>query len=256
MANRSADTTCQILGLPFSCGGVSAVAARVLASRGVVAVPSAPCLRIATCDAKYYRDLKESALLVPDSGAMILFARLRGLPVPERVSGPALFQYLFTHTDFGKAGCFLVNPSDAEGELNVRMLAKKGRVIVPENHYTAPRYALPQVEDAVLLERLRKRRPRVVIINLGGGVQERLAAWLQREWLATEGPDELPTFLCTGAAIAFATGAQGAIPGWAERLYLGWAVRCVQAPQRYIPRYAKALPLLWDILRFGRDAPF
>jgi N-acetylglucosaminyldiphosphoundecaprenol N-acetyl-beta-D-mannosaminyltransferase len=81
-----------------------------------------------------------------------------------------------------------------------------------------------------------------VILSLGGGVQERLGHYLRQNL------SYRPAILCTGAAIAFLSKQQANIPPWADRLMLGWLMRVIYAPRKFLPRYRKALqlaPLLW-----------
>ena len=77
--------------------------------------------------------------------------------------------------------------------------------------------------------------------------QERLGAWLQGRFEKED--TDLPTIICTGAAIAFLTGEQIQIPKWADRLFLGWAMRCIDKPALYIPRYFKSIPVLYYALK-------
>jgi UDP-N-acetyl-D-mannosaminuronic acid transferase (WecB/TagA/CpsF family) len=95
---------------------------------------------------------------------------------------------------------------------------------------------------------LRTAKPRVVFLNLAGGKQEVLGAWL-RERL-----DPCPGIVCTGAAVAFLAGTQAKIPVWADRSGLGWLMRCIYEPKKFIPRYWSALPLIgmvWAASRRG-----
>jgi len=246
----------RILGLPFFGGGLERASDRVLASRGLVSVPSAPCLALAARDREYWRVLASSAVLIPDSGAMALFWRIRGGSI-ARVSGLALLRHMVEEGGLERCGAvFAVDPSEAESRRNRRFLLEQGLVLEPENTYLAPRYGSEAVADEGLLERLLQRRPRYVLIHLGGGVQERLGAWLAREWRRRAGEATMPAFICTGAAIAFLTGVQARIPTWADRFFLGWAARCWQRPGVFVPRYVKSFALVWHILRYGAESPW
>jgi UDP-N-acetyl-D-mannosaminuronic acid transferase (WecB/TagA/CpsF family) len=76
------------------------------------------------------------------------------------------------------------------------------------------------------------------MINIGGGVQERLGFYLK------ENLSYRPSIICVGAAIAFITGQQAAIPVWADTLMLGWFLRCLHAPKKFAPRIWKGLRLM------------
>lgn len=99
-----------------------------------------------------------------------------------------------------------------------------------------------EIDDPLLIELLRTRRVRHIVVALGGGTQERLGLYLKRNL------EYRPAIHCIGAAIAFLSGDQVRIPDWADQLYLGWLFRCLSAPRRYVPRYWSAFmlfPLLW-----------
>ncbi len=100
------------------------------------------------------------------------------------------------------------------------------------------------LSDPELLAWIEARKPAYVIVNIGGGVQERLGYHLKMN-LAHR-----PAIVCTGAAIAFITGVQANIPPWADRNMLGWLFRCFQAPRKFIPRYWKALRLIQILARY------
>jgi hypothetical protein len=80
------------------------------------------------------------------------------------------------------------------------------------------------------------------------GEDHLLEAWL-RERL-----DPCPGIVCTGAAVAFLAGTQAKIPVWADRSGLGWLMRCIYEPKKFIPRYWSALPLVWMVWSGARAA--
>jgi len=123
-----------------------------------------------------------------------------------------------------------------------------------EEAYIAPMYPAKNLKDEVLYEQLRGRNPSMVVLCIGGGVQERLGYWL-RERYRQDGIHKCPTILCTGAAIGFLSGNQVRIPVWADRLYLGWLMRCLHNPKTFIPRYLSAVPLAYLIARYGSKDP-
>ncbi len=91
---------------------------------------------------------------------------------------------------------------------------------------------------------LEARRPAVIFVNVGGGVQEQLG-WFLRRSLSYR-----PAILCTGAAIAFLTGGQADIPPWADRFYLGWLLRVLENPARFGRRYLASIGLVEMLVRY------
>lgn len=104
--------------------------------------------------------------------------------------------------------------------------------------YVAPIYPKDNIVDYKLLNILENLKPKFILINLGGGVQERLGLFLKNNL------SYKPSIICTGAAIAFFTGNQGKTPVWFDKLCLGWLFRCISNPKLYIKRYYNALRLI------------
>ena len=96
---------------------------------------------------------------------------------------------------------------------------------------------------------IEERRPRHIVVSIGGGTQERLGLYLRSELNCK------PSIHCIGAAIAFLSGDQVQIPRWADHIYLGWLFRCLSNPRRYMPRYWDARKLLSLMIRYGGSLP-
>ena len=241
----------RILQIPFACGELKDLVDAALDGRGLVTAPSAPCLAIAAKDPVYTEQLAASKLAIPDSGAMVLMWRLACPKTPlRRMSGLAFLEGILKDPRIRQPNALLlVDPSIEASKRNQRFLNYMGIDIKDDDHYVAPMYKPTAVEDPALLRRLREKEPRYVLINLGGGIQERLGAWLQANLEQESDGSNQPTIICTGAAIAFLTGQQTSIPRWADRLYLGWAIRCLGKPSLYVPRYFNAIPVLYYTLK-------
>jgi N-acetylglucosaminyldiphosphoundecaprenol N-acetyl-beta-D-mannosaminyltransferase len=238
--NRQLQT---VLGIKFLMGGYSA-AKRLLDNGALMVVPSAPVLERTRQDPLLHAVLKSSDFALPDSGLMVTVLKyMKGIRL-DKLSG-LTFLRLFMEEEILKQerSLFLVDPDEEEMRINHRLLRSQGIKIEYSDHYVAPIYSAGQVEDGYLLQTLGKKRPKYVLINLGGGIQERLGLYL-KEKLSYN-----PGIICTGAAIAFLTGKQASIPPIFDTLHLGWLLRCLHDPKRFIPRYLKGLRLIPLILK-------
>jgi len=145
---------------------------------------------------------------------------------------------------------YWVMPSRESMSRNLEWLNGRGQRVSENDCYVAPHYPRGEkVEDAELLAELERRRPEHVFVCIGSGVQEKLGLYLKRD--LTYGPG----IHCIGAAIAFLSGDQARIPLWADRLALGWLVRCLRDPKVFVPRYVRALKLAYLVLRYDEKAP-
>ena len=174
-------------------------------------------------------------------------------PRLRRLSGLEYLRALLRRPEVRVPGStFWIMAGERSAALNLAWLKEQG-VAVPESHvYHAPMYGAGDaagLEDPDLLDRLDRLRPAHIVVTIGGGTQEQLGLYLRDQLRYT------PGIHCIGAAIAFLSGDQAAIPVWADRLYLGWLLRVVDEPKRYGPRYWGARKLLQLMLRYGADLP-
>ncbi|HEY2124258.1 MAG TPA: WecB/TagA/CpsF family glycosyltransferase [Chthoniobacterales bacterium] len=239
--------TIQILGLRFLHGSAQQAVDQVSGTGGVLVVPAAPALVRLQRDAIYRQAMLSADYAIPDSGLMVLSWKiLRGASF-SRVSGLAYLESLIRRPEFAETMFFVLPSAEAQRKL-LAWSANHHLSVTMDDCYVAPFYA-QAVEDRDLLGRLAQRRPGHVVIAIGNGPQEKLGVYL-RDHLAYR-----PAIHCIGAALGFLTGDQVAIPGWADRFYLGWLLRLLDQPRIFIPRLARAALLPWLVLRFGSEMP-
>jgi UDP-N-acetyl-D-mannosaminuronic acid transferase (WecB/TagA/CpsF family) len=207
-----------------------------------IVVPAAPALADLPNDAAYREAVERSDFAITDSGLMVLWWKLLTGETLTRISGLKLLRALLETRRAG--GWFWIMPSEREMEIDFAWLRANGHEAGADDGAVAPVYPGGALSDPALLARIEARRPKVIVINLGGGVQERLGWYLRRNL------SYRPTILCTGAAIAFLSGVQAGIPPWADALALGWLLRCLHAPGKFVPRYLRALRFIPLLARY------
>jgi UDP-N-acetyl-D-mannosaminuronic acid transferase (WecB/TagA/CpsF family) len=138
--------------------------------------------------------------------------------------------------------------SPVSAQRNLAWLREQGIEVDAEDVYLAPMYGA-DIEDRDLVALLEELRPQHVVVTLGGGTQERLGLYLKRSL------SYRASIHCIGAAIAFLSGDQVPIPVWADRLYLGWLLRSISEPKRYVPRYWDARKLFRLMRRYRERLP-
>ncbi|HWT66828.1 MAG TPA: WecB/TagA/CpsF family glycosyltransferase [Terracidiphilus sp.] len=248
MSATQPDNTRMILGIQFHAGDVEEAIERMKGG-GLLVVPAAPALKEMATNASYRAALLDADVAITDSAFMVMVWNVIERDHLPRVSGLKYLRALLDKEDARRPGNVLwVMAGEASARKNLEWLAADGITVPEECVYLAPMYGDP-IEDAALVERLQRLRPQHVVITVGGGTQERLGAYLKHAL------NYRPSLHCIGAAIAFLSGDQVRIPMWADKLYLGWFLRCLSSPRRYVPRYLTApqlLPLLW---RYRRNLP-
>ncbi len=243
-------STIKILGISFINEPPQNVVNLLSKSGGLLVVPAAPALVNIQSDNKYYDALKTADIVIADSGYMALLWNLFKKPRIIRISGLEFLRVFFEdRTVCSSKKILLVNPTPKEEQANINYLNSNGFCISKDQSYLAPMYNKNDVVDAALLQIIEAQKPEYVLINIGGGTQEKLGAWLKNNLSYS------PAIICTGAAIAFLTGQQANIPHWVDKLYLGWLMRCIQNPKLYIPRYWNSFKLAGTILKYGSNSP-
>lgn len=239
----------RILGLTFLTGSAHDAVERVSRTGGVLTVPAAPALVRLRDDPIYRQAMLSADYAIPDSGLMVLAWRILKGQRLTRVSGLNYLRELVRRPEFRNPGAvFFVLPSE---EARQKLLTWGGAghlTLGDDDCYVAPHYALDLVDPA-LVERLKRKRARHVVIAIGNGPQEKLGVYL-RDHL-----ENRAAFHCIGAALGFLTGDQVAIPDWADRFYLGWLLRLFAQPRIFIPRLTRAAAVPWMIARYGGELP-
>lgn len=238
------NNTIQILGIKFSKEKVDYVFKYLMDNGGLLTVPAAPALVTIKEDKLYYESLLQSDIVIPDSGYMVLIWNIISAKKINKISGLEFINYFIKqHKHFAENDLYLINPSEIEGDYNLNYLNAQGFKLNNNNLYAAPFYN-NNVQDKDLIEKLELIKPKTILINLGGGTQEKLGLYLKNNL------SYKPSIICTGAAIAFKTGRQGNIPKWIDFLYLGWLHRCISNPKVFVPRYLKGFKLVKLMIKY------
>jgi N-acetylglucosaminyldiphosphoundecaprenol N-acetyl-beta-D-mannosaminyltransferase len=238
----------QILGVKFFNGSVDEAVDIMCRHGGLLVVPAAPALVNIQYDEGYRKALLEADLAIADSGFMVMLWKILRHGTVARISGLSYLKRLLGKLRLGTETLLFVVPTASAREKAISCVALKALRLSPNNFYVAPGYT-ERVEDARLAAIVNARRPAHIIIGLGGGVQEKLGAYLR------EHGKYRPAIHCIGAALGFLTGDQKPIPDWADQLYVGWLLRLCRNPQLYLRRFWTAHELPGLILRYNENVP-
>jgi UDP-N-acetyl-D-mannosaminuronic acid transferase (WecB/TagA/CpsF family) len=237
-----------ILGINFFQGTAIEAVQRMEAG-GLLVVPAAPALKELGNNAGYREALLHADLTITDSAFMVLVWNRLERDSITRLSGLEYLRELLKQPYIQDPGsCLWIMASPVSAKRNLDWLAEQGIVVPADCVYMAPMYGT-EIADEPLLAVLEQRRPKHVVLTVGGGTQERLGLYLKRNL------SYLPAIHCIGAAIAFLSGDQVKIPVWADRMYIGWLYRSISDPKRYVPRYWEARKLLYMLYHFRERLP-
>src|ERR1035441_2953834 len=185
----------RILGINFFVGDMPDLLG-LCAEGHFIVVPAAPALTDLPTNAAYRESVEKSDFAIPDSAFMVLLWKFfTGQSLP-RISGLKLLRGLLARDELHRAGSSLwIMPSKLEMEVNLAWLNQNGHPVTPEQSFVAPYYPKGAISDPSILSWIEAHKPPYIIINLGGGAQERLGFYLK------ENLSYRPSIICVGAAV-------------------------------------------------------
>lgn len=221
-------------GIRFSIDNYKVIKLK-LKKGGYLVAPAASSLAKIYKLNKYYYSLRNAKVVIPDSGFFCILVKIFKNKKIRRLSGFFyLKQFLNDKFNYNKK-ILLVDPTIKESKLNTLLLKKN--FFKKTLSYVAPIYS-KNIHDQNLIRIIKKNNPDIILVNLGGEVQEVLANYL----LKNINPSI--QIICTGAAIAFMTGSQVKINDFIDRFYLGWLVRLLTSKNFIKKRLLSSLSLV------------
>src|SRR6476660_3190265 len=271
--------TKRMLGIDFFVGTAAEAIVHISKYGGLIVAPAAPSFIALQDDPDYRRAIADADLAIADSGWAVLFWRLLRRENLTRIPGLALFKALLETADARLPGnLFFILPSEKAKTKTLEFARNSGYPTTADDCYVAPRYFVGQaflpaepinagkreslpyisdlksttsagIDDPKLVSIIEQRKPKHVIIGIGGGMQDKLGGYLKHQL------SYRPAIYCIGAAPGFATGDQIVIPMWADRFFVGWLFRLIGRPREYLSRYWKARVLPFLIIKYGTKIP-
>ena len=209
---------------------------KLLNCGGYVVAPAASSLSDIRFNKNYYYSLKNSDIAIFDSGFFCILLRIFKKIKVKKLSGYLFLKLLLDEKNLKSKKFFLVDPSLKESKKNFNLLRSKG--ILFQRSCVVPIYNMSNYKDFKLINKINLYKPDILIINIGGGIQEPLAAFIKQK------SKKRLIILCTGAAISFLTEEQAPISVFYDKYYLGWMIRLIHKPKSYFPRVVKSFRLI------------
>jgi len=196
-------------------------------------------LSIAERNAEFRDTLNQANLAVADGMPLVWLARLRGQPLPERVTGVELVDACCDIAAESGQGVFLLGAAPGVAQTAAQRLRERhpGLRIVA---YTPPMGPLTRKENAKIARLIRTSAPGFLFVALGAPRQD---LWI-RSHLAEL---NVPVAMGVGCVFDLLAGVSNRAPAWMQTAGLEWAYRLGREPKRLWRRY-----LLNDLPLFGR----
>ena len=210
-------------------------------SKGYLVAPAASALSQIKNKKIFHISLKKSRIAIFDSGffciCLILF---KGIYF-KKFSGFKFMNFFLKDNNVKKDKILSLDSSKQDSKMNFNYLKKRRFRFV--KNYICPIYDPEKIYDYSLLRKINKYKPKFIIINLSGTVQEPLALFIIKNL------KNKPIIICSGAALSFFTGVQAPINSFIDSFYLGWLLRIIFNPIKNFPRILFSLNLFSVVLK-------
>lgn len=208
---------------------------------GYIVIPAASALANVYSDKHYLNSLQKSTVAIFDSGLLCLFFYMFKFVKVKKFSGYKFINFFINNERNRKYKILLLEPSaQASKENNFYLKSYKFRFI---KHYICPLYQ-KNVIDKNLIKLINNYKPRFIIINIAGGIQEKLALYIKSNinWKII--------IICSGAALSFLSNKnlKYKITKFIDEFYLGWFVRLLNNPKVFALRLIKSFALIFVVL--------
>jgi N-acetylglucosaminyldiphosphoundecaprenol N-acetyl-beta-D-mannosaminyltransferase len=225
-----------LLGFPIDCvtqkQTLDTIAASIRAGQGGwVLTPNLDILRRVTSEPETRALVDATTLRTADGMPLIWASRLKGTPLPERVTGSDLIFSLTQRAAQDGFGVYLLGGDPGVGD----QAAAKLRELFPQliiAGVESPPFGFEKDDAymAAMRARVVAAKPDIVYVAVGFPKQERVIAHLRpampKAW-----------FLGIGISFSFVTGHVQRAPKLVQKLGLEWVHRMAQEPGRLAKRY-------------------
>jgi N-acetylglucosaminyldiphosphoundecaprenol N-acetyl-beta-D-mannosaminyltransferase len=193
----------------------------------------------ARTDSAFRRAIAGADLVVADGMPLLWVSRLRGQPLPERVTGFDVVDQACRVASQAGRGVFLLGSTD-------EVLQEASSALVRQHPglqvatYSPPFGTWPDVEHQRIIGAVQEANPGFLFVALGAPRQE---TWTRDHLQELN----VPVVVGVGAVLDALAGVVQRAPVWAQRRGLEWAFRLAQEPGRLWRRY-----LVDDVPMLGR----
>jgi UDP-N-acetyl-D-mannosaminuronic acid transferase (WecB/TagA/CpsF family) len=210
---------------------------QIINNNGLFLFPSGPGLSTILSQKEYHRSLKKADFVFFDSGFFVLLLYIFKKIKVNKFSGYKFINKFKSYLKRNPTSIFLIDPNLKLSKNNRILIKNLGFKNQSISNYIAPIYNPQNLKDEHLLKIINIKKPKIILVNIGGGTQEILGYYLKKKL------NFKTKIICTGAAISFFTGDQAPNNIYIDKFYLGWMLRIFFNPLVFFKRYLLAFRL-------------
>jgi len=208
---------------------------------GFLVMPAASSLVKINSHSQYKRALQQSTAALFDSGFFCIILLTIKFIFFKKFSGYKFISFFLDDKNLKRKTILCLDPSIKSANINNLFLRSKKFKFI--KNYICPKYSINNIRDKELLNIINKYKPQIILSNIGGGVQEILASYINKNIYYK------PMIICSGAALSFFTGEQANITYLVDKYYLGWLKRLFFNPKIYYKRILSSVPLIYMVIQ-------
>lgn len=197
-------------------------------------------LSIAERNTEFQEAVNDADLAVADGMPLVWLSRLRGQPIPERVTGVDLVDACCEVAAETGQGVFLLGAGPGVAQAAAKRLQERHPDLRIAGTFTPPMGPIRRKDDARMVRMIQDAAPGFLFVALGAPRQD---LWI-REHLQEL---NVPVAMGVGCVFDLLAGVANRAPRWMQASGLEWAYRLGREPRRLWRRY-----LVNDLPLFGR----
>ncbi len=223
-----------LLGLPFDAVNMQQTAQLIQQTieQNIPCFLSTPNLNFlctAQGDKSFRQSVINSELSIVDGFPIILIAKLLQIPLPERVAGSDLIDYLYQLNNNKPVKVFFFGGTESAGGLACEKINRTQAGIQAVGYYSPGFGSINEMSSEIILNQINQAKPDFLIVALGA---KKGQTWIEKNRHQLNAP----VISHLGAVINFYAGSIKRAPILWQRLGLEWLWRIYQEPnlwQRY-----------------------
>lgn len=231
-----------LLGLPFDAIDMNQTAIEVLSAanerrRCFLSTPNLNFLCGAQTDAAFSESVINSELSIADGFPIVLIAKLLGIPLPERVAGSNLVEFLYSRTTDLPLKVFFFGGEPGVAEKASQAVNEKPSGLVSVGHYTPGFGSVDAMSTPDIIDIINRNDMELLIVAISA---KKGQAWIElnRHRL------KAPVISHLGAVINFFAGTVKRAPVAVQNMGLEWLWRIYQEPSLWKRYYEDGISFL------------
>jgi N-acetylglucosaminyldiphosphoundecaprenol N-acetyl-beta-D-mannosaminyltransferase len=217
-----------ILGLPFDTLTIEQAAQEIVSAVKTrtpcfLSTPNLNFICAAKTDSHFRESIINSDLSIVDGFPIVMVAKLLGIPMPERIGGSNLIEYLYHRKTDSPIKVYFLGGEDGVGELASQKINQQPAGLVAIGHHAPGFGSIEEMSTPNIINDINNREVEFLMISLGA---KKGQAWIERN------RHQLSTTVIgyLGAVINFFAGTVKRAPTLIQTTGLEWLWRIYQEP--------------------------